>query len=122
MDDVVCMAVGNGGEHLLHDVSSISLTEVRSLCDLVEQLSPGNHLSDNVVPFLILICLEQFYHVWVVHCTQDHDLLAQSLLFIRFNCVFDDNLDCSLSLLSGMNTLSDLTKGTRSKDISNFVV
>ena len=122
MNNVVCVAVGDCREHLLHDMSCVLLAEIRPLGNLVKQLTSADDLSDDIVSFFVLVCLEQFHHVGVIHGPEDIDLLMQPFLLLGLNRLLHYNFDCSLCLLTNMDTFSDLSESTGPEDITNFVI
>ena len=66
MDDIVLMAVVDALENLLHKDSTITLGELSSLEDLIEQFSSLADFCDEVVSFLILEELVHLDDIWMI--------------------------------------------------------
>ena len=66
VDDIVLMAVVDALENLLHKDSTITLGELSSLEDLIEQFSSLADFCDEVVSFLILEELVHLDDIWMI--------------------------------------------------------
>ena len=66
VDDVGLVAVVDAGEHLLHEDGTVSLAELATLQDLVEELSALADLGDEVVALFIFEELVHLDDIWMV--------------------------------------------------------
>ena len=66
MNDISLMAVVDAGEDLLHEDGAVSLAELATLEDLVEELTTLANFGDEVVPLLVLKELVHLDDVWMV--------------------------------------------------------
>lgn len=70
MDDPIHMAVGDGGEELLHVVLGNIFVHVFAFDDAVEELSPMAHLHDDVDKKFFLVHIDDPDDVGMVLCDQ----------------------------------------------------
>ena len=78
MDDVGLMAVVDAGKDLLHEDCSVSLAELATLEDLVEELTTLADLRDQVITLLIFkelvhfddigVILKAWKIIWLTYC------------------------------------------------------
>ncbi len=122
MHDLHGVAVGYGGEHLLHDHSRISLAVIGPFDDLVEQLAPTAVFCDDEVALGILIDLEEADDIRMIHVLQDLYLLEEPSLFFALEEALLDDLYSSFSSGLSVGAEADLSKCPRSEHFSDQVI
>jgi hypothetical protein len=122
VDNVVLVAVVDAGEDLLDEDGGVSLCELASCDDLVEQLSALANVSDDVVALLILKELVHFEDIGMVQVLQVVYLVEKHLLLIVVHMRLPQHLHCSLCSTLPVNADSYLSKGPRPEHFPDSIV
>jgi len=122
VDNVILVTIVNTLKNLLHQDSSVTLTELSPLKNLVKQFSSLADFCNKIVSFLVLKEFVHFDDVWMVNFLEDVDLVEEHALLVFIHIALPEDLDSSLGIGFSVHTHTNLSKGTSTENFSNSVV